>query len=94
MASINAIDGTAASSAVSSGELAKLEGQLADWVHCPSGKTDEGKEKIAEITDKIDVAKGQIKKTDDAKAAEAKQASTPKPTLRFDGLGTMLDAQA
>jgi len=84
--------GVVASSAVSSGELAKLESQLSDWVHCPSSKTEAGKEKIAEITDKIDTAKAQIKKAEDSKA-EA-QPSPPKPALRFDGLGTLLDAQA
>ena len=54
-------------SAAAGGELAKLESQLSDWVHCPSSKTSAGKAKIAEITDKIDAIKVSVKKAEDNK---------------------------
>jgi len=98
MASIASLDGTtstitptdAASSrppATASADLAKLESQLSDWVHCPSGKTPTGKARIAEITDKIDAIKAKVEKSDVEKIA-APQG------LRLDGLGGWVNEQA
>ncbi len=81
-------------------ELAKYESQLSDWVHCASSKTSEGKAKIAEITDKIESIKAQVKRAEDARlptptqqAADA-AAKAPQRQLRLDQLGTWLDAKA
>lgn len=81
-------------------ELAKYESQLSDWVHCASSKTSEGKAKIAEITDKIESIKAQVKRAEGAKLqtpAEQAADATGKPPnrqLRLDQLGTWLDAWA
>lgn len=82
-----------------SGELAKLESQLSDWVHCPSGETSAGKAKIAEITDKIDAIEVKVKTADEAKVASARsEADQPQrsaaQSLRFDGQGAWLNVQA
>jgi len=89
-----------ATPANASAELAKYESQLSDWVHCASSKTSEGKAKIAEITDKIESIKAQVKRAEDAKpstrsqpAAEA-AGKAPHRQLRLDQMGTWLDAQA
>jgi len=84
--------------AASSGELAKLEVQLSDWVHCPSSKTSAGKAKIAEISDKISAIKTSMKSADEQKAASASEAErlqkTSEPGLRLDGQGGWLNLQA
>ncbi len=93
--SIGSLDGTtttssAASSqppATASADLAKLESQLSDWVHCPSSKTSTGKAKIAEITDKIDAIKAKVEKADVEKIA-------PQQGLRLDGLGAWVNESA
>jgi hypothetical protein len=88
-----------AAPANASAELAKCESQLADWVHCPSSKTSEGKAKIAEITDRIQSIKAQVKRAEDAKSSTQTQAAelpnqVPPPQLRLDQLGTWLDVRA
>jgi hypothetical protein len=86
------------SAATSSGELAKCESQLSDWVHCASSKTSAGKAKIAEITNKIDSIKADMKKADESKTAALREEKTPPMNtvhrLRFDGLGTWVNLQA
>ncbi len=71
--SISAVVSGAAAAPASAGsgldaELAKCQGQLSDWVHCPSGKTTEGKTKIAEIESRLEGIKARIARRD--KAAE------------------------
>ena len=89
-----------AAPANASAELAKYESQLSDWVHCASSKTSAGKAKIAEITDKIESIKAQVKRAEDAKPsprnqpAEAVAAKVPQRLLRLDQLGTWLDVRA
>lgn len=86
--------------AVAGSELAKLERQLSDWVHCPSCNTSAGKAKISEITTKIDGVKAQIKKAEQSKVEPApetqarEQQAIAKQGLRFDGLGASLNVQA
>lgn len=82
-----------------SAELAKYESQLSDCVFCPSSKTSEGKARIAEITDKIESIKAQLKRAEDAKPSTPTQR-LPEPSpnaahrpLRLDQLGAWLDAQ-
>ena len=81
-------------------ELAKYESQLADWVQCASSKTSEGKAKIAEITDKIEAIKAEVKRAEDA-PPKAPSPPIPDPAVaaaqlqpRLDQLGTWLDAKA
>lgn len=89
-----------AAPANASAELAKYESQLSDWVHCASSKTSEGKAKIAEITDKIEAIKTQVKRAEDARPKVPDlqtQDAVPAASLRqlrLDQLGTWLDAQA
>ena len=63
-------------------QLAKLQTDLSDWVHCASCNTPEGQAKIADITAKIqDLQKNMQSAADARQAAQqaAKQASeTPK----------------
>ena len=78
------------------GELAKCESQLADWVHCPSGKTSAGKARIAEITTQRDAIKVRIEsremQTQHAnEPAAAQRNPDPPQRLQFSGLGTYLD---
>jgi hypothetical protein len=47
-------------------QLSRYEAQLADWCNCPSGKTPEGKQKIADLQQKADSVKAQIKQIDAA----------------------------
>lgn len=81
-------------------ELAKYESQLSDWVHCESCKTSEGKAKIAEITDKIETIKTQLKRVEETKPLSKAQqdldisANVSHRALRLDLQGTWLDAQA
>jgi hypothetical protein len=58
-------------------DLAKAESQLADWVHCPSSKTPEGKAKIAQCQSNVDQIKAKLKAADDASSASRPQASKP-----------------
>jgi hypothetical protein len=73
-------------------ELAKCDRQLADWVHCPSGKTPEGKAKIEEITARRDTVKARIhtREVEHVKAADA-QAPRRSP---FDPMGGLVDVYA
>lgn len=87
-------------SACASGELAKLEGQLSDWVHCASSKTSAGKAKIEEISGKIETIKVQVRSAEDEKVKQDPQVVTNESSnssargLRFDGLGAWLNVQA
>ncbi len=89
-----------AAPANASAELAKYQSQLSDWIHCASSKTSEGKAKIAEITDKIESIKAQVKRAEDTKPsprnqpAEEMAAKAPQHQLRLDQLGTWLDVRA
>jgi hypothetical protein len=51
-------------------QLSRYEKQLSDWCNCPSGKTLEGKKKIAAIQQQADAVKVQIRKIDDSRAAQ------------------------
>jgi hypothetical protein len=89
-----------AAPATASVELAKYESQLSDWVHCASSKTSEGKSKIAELTDKINSIKAEVKRAEDTRlptpAQQAADAAgkAPQRPLRLDQLGTWLDVRA
>ncbi len=86
--------------AAASSELARLETQLSDWVHCPSCKTPAGKAKIAEISDKIEAIKAQVKTAEDAKATARRSneivesSKAAAGSVRLDGLGQWLNERA
>ena len=50
-------------------DLAKAQGQLSDWVNCPSAKTATGRAKIEEISARIESIKATLKKADSAAPA-------------------------
>ncbi|HEY4080888.1 MAG TPA: hypothetical protein VGM81_09335 [Burkholderiaceae bacterium] len=64
-------------------DLAEAQRQLADWVACPSGKTPEGKQKIAEISAKLVEIKSKMKAEADSKPVQA--TSQPRPAGSAQG---------
>ncbi len=47
-------------------DLARCEVQLSDWTHCVSAKTARGKEKIAEISARVNDIKAKMKRAEEA----------------------------
>jgi len=72
-------------------QLDKYKVQLADWVHCPSCKTPEGKAKIRELSDKIAAIEQRLKAPRLEKPVQA-QARVNAPGL--GGLGGRVDVYA
>lgn len=58
-------------------DLAKWQGQLADWVNCVSAKTPEGKAKIDQISAKISSIKTRMKEAEKAREPDAASKSGP-----------------
>ena len=83
--------GPRTSAATLEAQLNRYEIQLADWCHCGSAKTPEGKAKIQEITDKADAVKAQLEKINQAKPA---QQAAPLYADANRGAGTGGDAIA
>ena len=63
-------------------DLAKAQSELADWVHCPSSKTPEGKAKIEEVSARVDAIKGKIKKAEEGPKVAAQPAAQTVQTHR------------
>jgi peptidoglycan hydrolase CwlO-like protein len=59
--------------------LAKYQAQLADWEHCPSHTTPEGKAKIKELQTKVDELKQQQKSADARRSAQRQGARASAP---------------
>jgi len=57
-------------------QLNRYQLQLADWCNCPSGKTPQGQQKIAEIQAKANAVEAQLAQSDQARSAQ-KIAETP-----------------
>jgi hypothetical protein len=57
-----------ASSGILENQLSKYQVQLADWCACPSGKTPDGKKKIAALQSKVDAIKVQLQQIQTARA--------------------------
>ena len=57
-----------ARSGILENQLSKYEVQLADWCACPSGKTPEGKKKIADLRDKVNSVRVQLQRIETARA--------------------------
>ncbi len=63
-------------------DLARCEVQLSDWTHCVSAKTPHGKEKIAEISARVDDIKAKMKRAEEAgPSATAPSAASPERLL-------------
>ena len=60
-------------------QLSRYETQLADWCNCPSGKTPAGKQKIADLQAKADVARAQLEQIETARSQQ-KVAATAAST--------------
>jgi hypothetical protein len=56
--------------------LSRYETQLADWCHCPSGKTPEGKKKIADLLQKAGATREEIRQIEAARSVRRVAAST------------------
>ena len=56
-------------------DLAKAQSELANWVHCPSSKTPEGKAKIEEVSARVDAIKGKMKKAEESPQIVAQPAA-------------------
>jgi hypothetical protein len=83
------------STAALAAQLSRCQTQLSDWVNCPSGKSPEGKAKIAEISGNIAELKQRLQQPDVPTAAPttapAIQQASHSPTT---SLGTRLDVFA
>jgi hypothetical protein len=95
------IAGRATAPANLDADLAKAQGQLADWVACPSCKTPEGKAKIEEISAKVDTIKSKLKAVEDSKPTRAEAAKPPSaeaaaqsPGVALSTLGGFVDTYA
>jgi hypothetical protein len=81
-------------------QLSRYETQLADWCNCPSGKTPEGKKKIADLQQKADIVKAQIKQIEDVRdrrgISSTQEAGAPQPPVGrvSSALGLRLDVYA
>jgi hypothetical protein len=69
-------------------QLAKLQSDLSDWVHCVSCHTPEGQAKIAEITAKIQDLQKSVSAADDRKQATLEAAQRASASVKKTGLQT------
>lgn len=81
-------------------EKAKCESQLADWVHCVSASTPEGKAKIEQLSARLSAINAKVEKAAEARAEIAKsddsaRTEPAKASLNsVSTLGHVLDAFA
>lgn len=90
--------GAPASAGILQSQLSRYQIQLADWNHCPSGATAEGKRKIADLQAKADATETQLKQVEAARSQQ-KVAATPtvrdSPELRVGStIGSVIDVLA
>jgi hypothetical protein len=87
-----------ASGGILASQLNRYETQLADWCHCPSGKTPDGQKKIAELQDKAAAVKAQLQKIETARARQKDQGSPttadPRPAKELSLVGSLVDTTA
>lgn len=76
------------STAALESQLARCQTQLADWTHCPSSRTPEGKAKIQALQDqqaqlqrRLDVDQRRVAAKDDASGTRAQAASSPQTSI-------------
>ena len=72
-------------------ELARLQGVLADCVNCASARTNEGKAKIQEVTNKINSLKARMEKPGQAKPVEPPRRADENNASEAPNLGSLLD---
>ena len=75
-------------------ELAQAELRLSDWVHGPSGKTPDGKAKIADLLEQVDTIKASIRKANDAGALSRPPLQAGAAPLGPVTRGSLLNLQA
>ena len=87
--------GASKSTGILQSQLSRYEVQLADWCHCPSGTTPEGKRKIADLQAKADATKAELKQVEAArsqqKIAAASATTAAAPVRVFSTLGSLID---
>ena len=94
---VTAVSGSSSAGASPSGgrtldaQLAKSQVQLSDWTHCVSAKTPQGKQKIAEISAKVDDIKAKMKAAEQSRPqpGAAQDAQTASATSTPTGVGTL-----
>lgn len=80
-------------------QLAQLEKQLSEWIDCASAKTQAGRDKISEISSKIDAIKGAMQQEVAQGSQSIDALSTLSPAalrapLRLDGTGAWISVKA
>lgn len=70
--SVTTASGGGSATAVLEGQLNRYQVQLADWCHCVSANTPEGKAKIQDLTDKANAVQAQL---DRVRATQSRQSS-------------------
>jgi hypothetical protein len=87
--------GSTSSAAILQSKLSRYEVQLADWCHCPSGTTPDGKRKIADLQAKADATKAQLEEVHAARSQQKVAAATATtdsaPTRVYSTLGSLID---
>ncbi len=90
--------GAPTSAGILQSQLSHYQIQLADWCHCPSGTTPEGKRKIADIQAKADATQLQLKQVEAARSPQnvaATSATTDSASVRvWSTLGSLIDVVA
>lgn len=103
MSSIGSISAAASASTPSSiagaGALqfdkAKCEASLADWVHCVSASTPQGKARIQELSTQLRGIEAQIRKAAESKTDNDRSKPTAeRPSAPTDTLGNLVDEYA
>jgi hypothetical protein len=90
--------GASASAGILQSQLSRYQIQLADWSHCASGSTAEGKRKIADLQTKADATEVQLKQVEAARpqqkvAATSMVGDSPDLSVRST-VGSLIDTLA
>jgi len=87
--------GSSANAGILQTQLNRYQIQLADWCHCPSGTTPEGKRKIADLQSKADAAEAQLKQAEAARSQQKVTATSASsdsaPARVYSTLGSLID---
>jgi hypothetical protein len=81
---IAATTGTPSGGGLLQTQLNQLEVKLADWCHCPSGKTPDGQRKIADLQAKEDAIKAQLQQIDTARRSHSRSDTQSFDRSRLD----------
>jgi hypothetical protein len=87
-----------ASAGILQSQLSRYQIQLADWCHCPSGKTADGKRKVADLQTKADATETQLKQVEAVRSRQkvaAPPAVSDSPAPRVGStVGSLIDVLA